>query len=53
MAATVSAINFSFQMICVYCHFNKNVCLIKNIYYFTHILTATMAVQANKNVLSI
>lgn len=53
MAAIVSAIIFSFQMMCVYCYFNKNICLVKNIYYFTRILTAAMAVQANKNVLSI
>lgn len=53
MAAIVSAINFSFQMIGVYCYFNKNIYLVKNIYYFTHILTAAMVVQTNKNVLSI
>lgn len=53
MAAIVSAISFSFQMICVYCYFNKSICLVKNIYYFTYILIAALAVQASKNILSI
>lgn len=53
MSAMVFAINISFQMIRVHCDFNKNICLVKNIYCFTHILTAAMSVQAHKNVLSI